>query len=141
MWPFFRHPIKSTKWFLKGFRGVSTPWGGFSWIRPPAEPYTQEKCRGVEVRGRYFDWYGPTLHSFEDRPDVSVLPAVLAAIEAKGFSVIYIPGYQRAEFSDQRKYQLFETDRRSWRRPVTHDGAVVVVHDPTFNGFTVETSS
>jgi hypothetical protein len=81
------------------------------------------------------------LHSFEDRPDVPVLPAVLAAIEAKGFRPIYIPGYLRAEYSDQRKYQLFETDRRSWRKPVTHDGAVIVVHDPTFNGFTIENAS
>ena len=127
--------------WLKRLRGFSAFSFGLSWDKATPEPYTQEECRGVEVAGRYFDWYGPTLHTFEERKDVPALREILAAIEAEGFSLTYIPPYQIAEYSDQRKYQIFETDRASWRRAVSHDGALLVVHDPTFNGLTVENPS
>lgn len=104
-------------------------------FRAPREPYTQEECRGVEVGRRCFDWYGPTLHALEDRPGTPALPALLTILKEKGFSPIYVPSYRLVKFSKQRKYQVFETDRATWRKPVlSDDGLLLVVHDPAFNG-------
>ena len=132
------------RWLTKeGIEGVQVVGTGLNLGPRAPKPYTQEECRGVEVGERCFDWYGPTLHSFEDRPGTPTPPAVLDAIREKGLTATYAPANQLAAFLEWQKYQVFETDRKTWRRPVVHgDGLLLVVHDPTFfDGLILETSS
>jgi hypothetical protein len=85
--------------------------------------------QGVEIRGRYFAWDGPKLHALDDRPPI---PAPLEAIEAirnAGHKPVF--GLREKLYKHQATgaQQVFETDRRSWRRELlqTSDGQLLLV--------------
>lgn len=55
---------------------------------------------------------------------------------------LYAPANGLTEFLEWNKYQVFETDRVSWRKPlIGADDMVLLVLDPTFNGLTVKRGS
>ena len=84
---------------------------------------------GVEVRGRYFAWDGPTLHALVDR---AAIPAPLEAIDGiRGAGHKPVFGTRDKLYKHQATgaKQVFETDRASWRRELLQaaDGQILLV--------------
>lgn len=82
---------------------------------------------GVQVGSRYFAWDGNGLHALEDRKPAPTPPGLLEAIRAAGLN----PGYGRRERLEQKfrrgLLQVFETDKKSWRREVRGVGGEQVL--------------
>lgn len=78
--------------------------------------------RGVEADGRYFAWDGPNLHALDDRPPVPAPDRGIEELRKAGMVPSF--GTRRDLFRSlsQGRMQVFETDRRSWRRALLHVG-------------------
>lgn len=79
----------------------------------------QEDWQGVEWEGRFFAWKGKTLHSHEDRDPVQATDGLLDVIRKFGYIASFCnkDNLGRALGNDGR-CQVYETDRRTWRRQV-----------------------
>jgi hypothetical protein len=94
---------------------------------------TAEPWSGIEVHDRYFAWSGPVLHKLDDRQPVPSSTRLEESLRSVGMT----PTFGRLDrlrhhFSNGR-LQVFETDRRTWRRAVllVGDGEqVLLVHEP-----------
>jgi hypothetical protein len=73
---------------------------------------------GVAVGNRYFAWDGPTLFSVDDRPPVPTPPGLIEAIKAAGLEPSYGVPHKLEAALGRGRLQVFETDRKSWRREV-----------------------
>ena len=74
---------------------------------------------GLHVGHRYFAWDGPTLHSLPDRAPI---PAPREALTALG-SVGKVSFGRHDRLRDQQAkglFQVFETDRATWRRELLY---------------------
>ena len=82
----------------------------------------REPWHGVELENRYFAWSGPVLHSLEDRPPVPTPAALIDALRAVGMTPSYGIRDRLNHHLAQGGHQLFETDRRTWRRELLNSG-------------------
>jgi len=88
--------------------------------------------RGVTVGPRYFAWDGPQLHALPDRQPIPAPNAAIEALKEAG----HTPSFRRRDrlraSQAQGSFQVFETDRASWRRELlyTQDGDQVLVVRP-----------
>jgi len=94
--------------------------------------------QGVQVKNRYFAWEGPTLHALPDR---SAIPAPLEAIEALksgGHKPVFGTRAKLHQHQASGAFQVFETDRASWRRELLQaaDGQVLLVRPGALGGAT-----
>jgi hypothetical protein len=89
---------------------------------------------GVEVGGRYFAWSGPGIHNLNDRPPVPSSQDIEEALRQAGMTPSYgVIEKLRHHFAKGR-VQVFETDRRTWRRALLLAGngdQVLLAHPPT----------
>jgi len=83
----------------------------------PPEPW---QC--VQLQGRYFAWSGPALHSLDDRPPVPTPAGLIDALRAAGMTPSYGMRDRLNHHLAQGGHQLFETDRRTWRRELLYSG-------------------
>ena len=92
-----------------------------------------EPWEGVEIDGRFFGWSGPTLHDLQDRTPVPAVQELEQALREVGMTPSYgITARLHHHFANGR-LQVFETDRRSWRRSVLLAGngdQVLLAHRP-----------
>jgi len=73
--------------------------------------------QGVDVDGRYFAWAGPNLHGLEDKNAVILPESVLHVIRTvSGMQLTYGNRNRLAHHFDEGKLQVYETDRKRWRR-------------------------
>ena len=82
----------------------------------------REPWQGVEIQGRYFAWSGPALHSLEDRRPVPTPAGLIDALGAAGMTPSYGMRDRLNHHLAQGGHQLFETDRRTWRRELLYSG-------------------
>lgn len=96
------------------------------------EAYPREPWQGVELGSRYFAWAGPSLHGLEDRPPVPTPPDLPNACRAVGMTPSYGLRQKLNHHLAQGGHQVFETDRRKWRRELlnTGDGDQVLLVKP-----------
>ena len=77
---------------------------------------------GVHIGQRHFAWEGPDLHRVPDWPSAPTPSGLIEAIREGG----WIPSYGIPEKLEQHlaagRQQVFETHRRSFRRPVIGGG-------------------
>ena len=76
--------------------------------------------KGVKVGNRYFAWDGPTLHDLEDRDPIPTPPDVIKAINNSGFHTSSGLLSRIQNHLAQGAYQIYETDKRTWRRQLTY---------------------
>jgi hypothetical protein len=93
-----------------------------------------EPWAGVEIGGRFFAWSGPTLHDLQDRTPVPAIQELEHALRQAGMTPSYgVTARLHHHFANGR-LQVFETDRRSWRRSVLLAGngdQVLLAHRPS----------
>ncbi|MCE5251982.1 hypothetical protein LLG96_17395 [bacterium] len=80
------------------------------------EPHSREPWQGVELQERYFAWSGPGLHALEDWPPVPTPSGLPDAIRAAGMVPSFCMRDRLYHHLAQGCLQLYETDRRKWRR-------------------------
>jgi hypothetical protein len=88
---------------------------------------------GVEARGRYFAWDGPTLHALEDRQPQPTPPFVIEAVREAGMTPSFGNRDRLPEARAKGALHVYETDRRTWRRELLYadDGRQVLLVKPT----------
>jgi hypothetical protein len=93
---------------------------------------TDDEWVGVEVDGRYIAWEGPNLHALLDRPPLGATQAMEAAIRAVGMTPSYGRRDRLHHHLAQGAHQVYETDRRSWRKELLYrdDGRAVLLVTP-----------
>jgi hypothetical protein len=77
----------------------------------------EDGWHGVELAGRYFAWRGP-LHSLDDRVPVQAPVGLEEALRATACIPCYGNPERLAHHLRRGRLQVFETDRRSWKRSV-----------------------
>lgn len=78
--------------------------------------------KGLELNGRYFCWDGPGLWGLPDRDAVLAPPGLLDALRAIQLIPSFGNRHRLTNHLAQGRKQVFETDRRSWRREVLDAG-------------------
>jgi hypothetical protein len=95
--------------------------------------HNEAEWEGAEVEGRYFAWSGPNLHGLEDRSAVIISEQTIHIIRTTSrMNVTFGNRNRLAHHLGEGKLQVFETDRRIWRREViAADGnAVLLIQRP-----------
>ena len=82
----------------------------------------REPWCGVELQGRYFAWSGPALHSLEDRAPVPTPAGLTEALRGAKMTPSFGMRDRLNHHLAQGCHQLFETDRRTWRRELSYAG-------------------
>jgi hypothetical protein len=77
----------------------------------------------VEIAGRFFAWEGPVLHSLPDRPGIPEPAGLIDALREAGVEPSYALTEKLGDAFAKGRHQVFETDLRSWRRPILYKGA------------------
>lgn len=87
----------------------------------------------VEIRGRFFAWDGPTLHALEARSPIQAPEEAIAALRAAGHTPSFGRTSKLREHLAGGVFQVFETDRASWRRELLYaqDGSQVLLVRPS----------
>lgn len=85
-------------------------------------PHPRETWEGVEIGGRYFAWSGPGLHALQDRTPVPTPPNLPDALRSVGMTPSFGMRDRLNHHFAQGGHQLFETDRRRWRRELLYSG-------------------
>ena len=93
-------------------------------------PQRDPSWKGIEVAGRYFSWAGSGLHGLEDRDGTPCPPQVPEEIRSAGLTPRFGPLDKLAAHLADGYLQVFETDGRSWRRPVLNDGGLLLLAKP-----------
>jgi len=89
----------------------------FSGIPGPSQPW-----EGVEHDGRYFAWAGPALHALEDRPPVPTPARLTDTLRDSGMTPSFGLRTRLNHHLAKGGHQVFETDRRRWRRELSNTG-------------------
>ena len=84
---------------------------------------------GIEVDGDFYAWAGPLLN-LADREPVPPPPGLLDEIARRGFTPRWANLNNVAAHVERGLAQVFATDRRTWRRPVSDRGRVLMVGNP-----------
>lgn len=87
------------------------------------EQLSAEGWVGVAVGSRYFAWDGPALHTFPERPPIPTPAGLLDAIREAGFTPSYGTRDKLTRHLAAGRLQVFETDKRSFQRPVLGGGS------------------
>ena len=93
---------------------------------------TDDEWAGLEVDGRYIVWTGSTLHALPHRPGVPATKAMEDPLRDHRM----VPSYGRRdrlhEHLAKGAHQVYETDRRSWRKELLYrdDGRSVLLAKP-----------
>jgi hypothetical protein len=80
------------------------------------EQRKREPWQGVELQGRYFAWSGTGLHALKDGPPMPTPPDLPDAVRAVGMVPSFGLRNRLNHHLAQGGHQVFETDRRRWRR-------------------------
>jgi hypothetical protein len=86
---------------------------------------------GVTVGNRYFAWDGPTIHELSDRPGVPAPPELPEAVRGEQMVPSFGLRSKLAHHFGRGRLQVFETDRKGWRREVIYAAdpdQVLLVH-------------
>ena len=100
--------------------------------RAPAIPW-----KGVDVRGRYFAWDGPNLHSLADRSPIPAPEIAIQAIRKLGGTPSFGLKERLPQHLASGAMQVYETDRETWRRELlehTDGSQVLLVREPNGGG-------
>ena len=81
---------------------------------------------GVEFKGTYYAWAGPLLE-LDDRAAVPYLPQLIKALQDRGLRVSFGNPEKLSDHLGRGSYQVFATDRKSWRRPVVNGRQFLLV--------------
>jgi hypothetical protein len=84
---------------------------------------------GVEFQGTYYAWIGPLL-ALEDRAAVPHSLPLIKALEACGVQVSFGNPEMLSDHLGRGRCQVFATDKKSWRRPVTRGRQLLLVKPP-----------
>jgi hypothetical protein len=114
-------------------------WGGKIlswWHRKRQLPDTQMATipwKGVERRGRYFAWDGPTLHLLDDRAPIPAPEIAIEAIRQSGATPSFGRKDRLRDYSAKGAMQVYETDRETWKRELLYssDGSQVLLAKET----------
>jgi len=95
-------------------------------------PGSEVEWHGVTAGTRYFAWDGPQLHAVPDRQPVPAPNAAIEALKAAGHTPSFGRRDRLREAQARGSFQVFETDRTSWRRELlyTQDGDQVLLVRP-----------
>jgi hypothetical protein len=88
---------------------------------------------GIQVGERFFAWAGPGLHGLQDRQPTIAPESLLHIIRTStGMSVTFGNRSRLHKHLDEGKLQVYETDRKMWRRELVAADAnqVVVIQRP-----------
>jgi TIR domain len=87
----------------------------------------QQGWRGVMVGGAFYAWDGPLLLQLEDRNPIPEPPGLISALQSQGMK----PGWTRpdslARIQREGAFQVFQTDRRTYRRAIEWGDVVLTV--------------
>ena len=88
-----------------------------------------ESWAGVQVGTRFFAWDGPRLHALEDRQPIGAPTEVIEALKAAGHTPSFGLHAKLRHHLAGGAFQVFETDRRTWRRELLYadDGSQVLL--------------
>ncbi len=116
--------IRDAKLAVVGLRGLIETVGLLAGENLQTEPWV-----GVRVGPRFFAWDGPTLHALEDRPPIPAPDEAIAAIKAQGLTPFFGQKAKLRRRLAEGAQQVYETDRRSWRKELLHspDGSQVLL--------------
>ena len=84
---------------------------------------------GIELNGEFYAWSGPLLN-MADRDNVSPPPGLFDEIARRGLTPRWANLNSVAGHVERGLAQVFATDRRTWRRPVTDRGRLLMVGNP-----------
>ena len=85
--------------------------------------------QGVHAHSRYFAWDGPTLHALPDRQPMPAPLEAVEALRAAGHKPVFGLRDKLHRHQASGAFQVFETDRVSWRRELLQpaDGQILLV--------------
>ena len=84
---------------------------------------------GVEVQGIYYAWAGPLL-AMEDRAAVPSSPLLIKALGDLGVRVSFGNPEKLSDHLGRGRCQVFATDKKRWRRPVTRGRQFLLAKSP-----------
>ena len=90
---------------------------------------------GVHLGTRYFAWDGPQLHGLPDRQPIPAPQSAIDALKASGHTPSFGRRDRLRDYQAQGAFQVYETDRTSWRRELLHapDGSQVLLVRPALS--------
>ncbi len=99
-------------------------------------PGSDANWHGVQAGTRYFAWDGPQLHALPDRQPIPAPQTAIDALKASGHTPSFGRRDRLRDYQAQGAFQVFETDRTSWRRELLHapDGQQVLLIRPSSGG-------
>jgi hypothetical protein len=77
---------------------------------------------GVQVGDRFLAWEGPLLHTVPDWPSIPTPSGLIEGIRQAGWTPSYGVSEKLEEHLAAGRQQVFETDRKSFRRQVVGGG-------------------
>ena len=86
------------------------------------ESYPREPWQGIELEGRYFAWSGPSIHALEDCQPVPTPQGIENALREVGMTPSFGVRDRLNHHLAQGGHQVFETDKRRWRRELLYKG-------------------
>jgi len=89
--------------------------------------HQEEGWNGVHHDGSYFAWKGP-LGGLQDRDGIPPSRDLLNTLVRAGMTPTWGSVGRLEHHFAKGRMQVFQTDRRTWRRPVTRGGDVLLVH-------------
>lgn len=90
-------------------------------IENHALPGSDVEWAFVEDRGRYFAWDGPELHALPDRSPIPAPQQAIDALKSAGHTPSFGLRNRLRNYQAEGLIQVFETDRRSWRRELLYE--------------------
>ena len=98
-------------------------------VETVADRYRSDQAwEGIEIAGRFFAWAGPQLHGLEDRQPTVAPESLLHMIRTSSRRAVTLGNRNRLhKHLDEGKLQVYETDRKSWRRELVAADANQVV--------------
>ena len=91
--------------------------------------HSEPVWEGIEFQGTYYAWAGPLL-AMEDRAAVPYSPLLMKALEGLGVRVSFGNPEMLSDHLGRGRCQVFATDKRSWRRPVTRGRQFLLARPP-----------
>ena len=88
-----------------------------------------ESWARLTLEDRYFAWSGPRLHALEDRPPIPTPAELPQKLREAGMTPSFGTKSVLTRYFAQGRHQVFETDRKRWRRELllSNDGSQVLL--------------
>lgn len=84
---------------------------------------------GIEVQGTYYAWAGPLL-AMEDKAAIPYSPQLITALQGRDIPVSFGNPELLSDHLGRGRSQVFVTDKKNWRRPVTRGRQFLLVKAP-----------